>query len=95
MPGWTASSVLRTHTALDAADVAQAYLWRVKHTFRETENPLEFGPVLHHRDDTTVGHMVGCFLALRPEVDLQRRPDERDVEVAWPDLLRDLAGSGS
>jgi len=39
--------------------------------------------------------MVGCFLALRPEADLQRRLDERDVEIAWPDLLRDLAGSGS
>jgi len=87
--------VLRTSTALDAADVARAYksLWRVERTFRETKSTLEVaGPSFHHRDDTTVGHIVGCFLALRLEV----RPaaparDERGVEVAWPDLMRDLA----
>jgi len=85
--------VLRTSTALDAADVARAYksLWRVERTFRETKSTLEVRPVFHHRDDTTVGHIVGCFLALRLEVDLQRRLDERGVEVAWPDLMRDLA----
>jgi DDE family transposase len=85
--------VLRTNTALDAADAARAYksLWRVERTFRETKSTLEVRPVFHHRDDTTIGHIVGCFLALRLEVDLQRRLDERGVEVAWPDLLRDLA----
>lgn len=46
--------------------------------------------MFHHRDDTTIGHIVGCFLALRLEVDLQRRLDEREVDVAWPDLMRDL-----
>jgi hypothetical protein len=85
--------VLRTNTALDPAEVARAYksLWRVERTFRETKSTLEVRPVFHHRDDTTIGHIVGCFLALRLEVDLQRRLDERDVEVAWPDLMRDLA----
>jgi DDE family transposase len=85
--------VLRTNTALDAADVARAYksLWRVERTFRETKSTLAVRPVFHHRDDTTIGHIVGCFLALRLEVDLQRRLDERGVEVAWPDLMRDLA----
>ncbi len=85
--------VLRTNTALDPAEVARAYksLWRVERTFRETKSTLEVRPVFHHRDDTTIGHIVGCFLALRLEVDLQRRLDERGVEVAWPDLMRDLA----
>lgn len=85
--------VLRTNTALDPADVARAYksLWRVERTFRETKSMLEVRPVFHHRDDTTVGHIVGCFLALRLEVDLQRRLDDRGVDVAWPDLMRDLA----
>ncbi len=84
--------VLRTNTALDPADVARAYksLWRVERTFRETKSTLEVRPVFHHRDDTTIGHIVGCFLALRLEVDLQRRLDERGVDVAWPDLMRDL-----
>ncbi len=85
--------VLRTNTALPTAEVAQAYksLWRVERTFREEKSTLEVRPVYHHRDDTTVGHIVACFLALRLEVDLQRRLDERKVDVPWPDLMRDLA----
>lgn len=84
--------VLRTSTDLDAEQVALAYksLWRVERAFRETKSTLEVRPVFHHRDDTTVGHIVGCFLALRLEVDLQRRLDERGVDVSWPDLMRDL-----
>jgi len=85
--------VLRTNTALPAAEVAQAYtsLWRVERTFREEKATLAVRPVYHHRDDTTLGHIVACFLALRLEVDLQRRLDERGVTVPWPDLMRDLA----
>jgi len=85
--------VLRTNTPLPPAEVAQAYksLWRVERTFREEKSTLDVRPIYHHRDDTTVGHIVACFLALRLEVDLQRRLDERHVDVAWPDLLRDLA----
>jgi len=48
-------------------------------------------PLYHHRDDTSLGHIVACFLALRLEVDLQRRVEERGVDVSWPDLMRDLA----
>ena len=46
-------------------------------------------PIYHQRDDTSIGHIVACFLALRLEVDLQRRLEERG-EVSWPDLMRDL-----
>jgi hypothetical protein len=79
--------VLRANTALPTAEVAQAYksLWRVARTFREETSTLEVRPVYHHRDDTTVGHIVACFLAHRLEVDLQRR-----LAVAWLDLMRDL-----
>jgi hypothetical protein len=85
--------VLRTNTDLPAAEVATAYksLWRVERTFREEKSTLEVRPVYHHRDDTTIGHIVACFLALRLEVDLQRRLDARGVNVPWPDLMRDLA----
>jgi hypothetical protein len=85
--------VLRTSTDFDTAEVARAYksLWRVERAFRETKSTLEVRPTFHHRDDTTIGHIVGCFLALRLEVDLQRRLDERGAEVSWPDLMRDLA----
>ncbi len=84
--------VLRTSTALPAAEVARAYksLWRVERTFREEKSTLEVRPIFHHRDDTSIGHIVACFLALRLEVDLQRRLDQRQVEVSWPDLMRDL-----
>lgn len=84
--------VLRTNTPLPTEDVARAYksLWRVERTFREEKSTLEVRPVYHHCDDTTVGHIVACFLALRLEVDLQRRLDERQVDAAWPDLMRDL-----
>ncbi len=60
-------------------------------TFREEKSTLEVRSVYHHRDDTTVGHIVGCFLALRLEVDLQCRLEERHVAAPWPDLMRDLA----
>jgi hypothetical protein len=84
--------VLRTSTELAAAEVALAYksLWRVERAFRETKNTLDVRPIFHHRDDTTVGHIVGCFLALRLEVDLQRRLDAAGVDCSWPDLMRDL-----
>ncbi len=85
--------VLRTSTSLSAEDVARAYksLWRVERTFRETKSTLEVRPIFHHRDETTIGHIVACFLALRLEVDLQRRLDERGCTASWPDLMRDLA----
>ena len=37
-----------------------------------------------------MGHIVACFLALRLEVDLQRRLDERGSHASWLDLMRDL-----
>ena len=84
--------VLRTSTALSPDEVARAYksLWRVERSFRETKSTLQVRPLYHHRDDTTVGHLVACLLALRLEVDLQRRLDQRGCTVAWPDLMRDL-----
>ena len=85
--------VLTTNTALPADEVATTYksLWRVERTFREQKSTLEVRPIFHHRDDTSIGHIVAGFLALRLEVDLQRRLDEKEVNVSWPDLMRDLA----
>jgi Transposase DDE domain len=84
--------VLTTNTDLPAAEVAQTYksLWRVERTFREQKSTLEVRPLYHHRDDTCIGHIVASFLALRLEVDLQQRLDEREIKVSWPDLMRDL-----
>jgi hypothetical protein len=85
--------VLTTSTELPAAEVALAYksLWRVERAFRTLKSTLDVRPIFHQRDDSVIGHIVGCFLALRLEVDLQRRLDAKDLTVPWPDLMRDLA----
>jgi hypothetical protein len=85
--------MLTTNTLLPTDQVALAYkrLWRVERTFREEKSTLEVRPIFHHLDRNSIGHIVGCFLALRLEVDLQIRLDEHMVETSWPDLMRDLA----
>lgn len=85
--------VLTTSTGLPAAEVAKAYksLWRVERAFREMKSTLDVRPIFHQRDDSVIGHIVGCFLALRLEVDLQRRLDAKGLTAPWPDLMRDLA----
>jgi hypothetical protein len=85
--------VLRTNTELSTDQVALAYksLWRVERCFRETKSTLEVRPVFHHRDDTTIGHIVGCFLALRLEVHLQRKLEAADIPLPWPDVMRQLS----
>jgi hypothetical protein len=85
--------VLTTNTLLPTDQVALAYksLWRVERTFREEKSTLEVRPIFHQLDSTSIGHIVGCFLALRLEVDLQIRLDERRIATSWPDLMRDLA----
>jgi hypothetical protein len=85
--------VLTTNQAWPAEEVALAYksLWRVERTFREAKTGLEIRPIFHQRDDASIGHIVAGFLALRLEVDLQRRLEERQVAVPWADLMADLA----
>lgn len=84
--------VLRTNTELPTEEVALTYksLWRVERAFRETKSMLEVRPVFHRLEITSVGHIVGCFLASRLEVDLQRRLDEKKLAVSWPTLMHDL-----
>ena len=85
--------VLTTNTKLSAAEVATTCksLWRVERAFRTEKSVLDVRPIHHHTDRNSIGHIVACFLALRLEVDLQRRLDEKGIGVSWPDLMRDLA----
>lgn len=85
--------VLTTNTDLPAAEVATTYksLWRVERAFRTEKSVLDVRPIYHHTDRNSIGHIVACFLALRLEVDLQRRLDEKGVHASWPDVMRDLA----
>jgi hypothetical protein len=85
--------VLTTNTVLPRDDVATTYksLWRVERTFREEKCTLAVRPLYHHNDETSIGHIVASFLALRLEVHLQRRLEEAGVDVSWPELMGDLA----
>ncbi len=85
--------VLSTNTEHPAAEVAHFYkgLWRVERAFREVKSTLEVRPIYHQNDEACVGHLVAGFLALRLEVDLQRRLDAAGDATPWPDLMRDLA----
>ncbi|HSM89981.1 MAG TPA: hypothetical protein VLT56_08145 [Desulfobacterales bacterium] len=47
-------------------------------------------PIYHQRDDTSIGHIVASFLALRLEVDLSMQLDKKSIDCSWPDLMRDL-----
>lgn len=84
--------VLRTNMDLSTSDIAKTYkgLWRVERAFREQKSTLEMQPNFHHQDSTRVGHIVGRFLGLRLEVDLQRRMSEKGIDAPWPNLMRDL-----
>ena len=57
----------------------------------EEKSTLEVRPIYHHQDETRIGHIVASFLALRLEVDLQRRLEGKGIEAPWPNLMRDLA----
>ena len=85
--------VLTTNTELSTEEVAMTYkgLWRVERMFREGKNTLKVRPLFHHRDDTSMGHIVASFLALRLEVDLQRRLEQITLSASWPDVIRDLS----
>jgi transposase len=85
--------VLRTNTHLPASEVAKTYkgLWRVERTFQKEKSTLEVRPIFHHRDDTSIGHIVASFLALRLEVDLQGRLEKKAIDTSWPELMRDLS----
>lgn len=84
--------VLRTNMNLPADEIAKTYkgLWRVERTFREEKSTLEMRPLFHHQDETRIGHIVASFLALRLEVDLHRRLEEKKINISWPNLMRDL-----
>lgn len=87
------SSVLTTNTRLSAAQVATTYKfqWREERAFRTEESVPAVSPIYHNSDLHSFGYIVACVLALRLEVELQHRLDEKGIPVTRPDLMRDLA----
>jgi hypothetical protein len=55
------------------------------------KSTLDVRPIFPQRDDSVIGHIVGCLLALRLEVDLHRRLEAKGLAAPWSDLIRDLA----
>ena len=84
--------VLRTNSQLDTDQVALAYkdLWRVERAFREMKSSLDLRPVYYWKDSRVRGHIMVCFLALVLESALQRKLAEKEIDVEYCYLLRDL-----
>jgi hypothetical protein len=86
--------VLRTTTDLPAAEVAEAYkqLTWVERLWRELKSVLRLRPVFHHWKRINVkGHMFVCFLALYLVALLKQRLREKDLELPWDNVIRDLS----
>jgi hypothetical protein len=84
--------VLRTNTALPAAEVALQYkqLWRVEHWFRACKSLLATRPIYHQRDETIRGHVFCSFLALLLRHELQARLAARGHQLEWAEVIEDL-----
>ncbi|MFC1835806.1 IS1634 family transposase [Thermodesulfobacteriota bacterium] len=84
--------VLRTNTALPAAEVALKYkqLWMVEMLFRSAKSLLETRPVFHKCDRTIRGHVFCSFLALVLRRALQDRLDAKEYCFEWTDVLQSL-----
>jgi hypothetical protein len=84
--------VLRTDTALPAAEVALQYkkLWQVEQWFRACKSLLETQPIYHQRDETIRGHVFCSFLALLLRHELQTRLQARGQQLEWAEVIQDL-----
>jgi transposase len=84
--------LLRSNTELSAAEIGLAYkeLWRVEHAFRELKTGLEIRPVRHWSPSRVRGHFGVCFLALVVESTLARMLREKNLQVSYRKVLKDL-----
>ncbi len=84
--------VLRTNTALPAAEVALQYkhLLTVERFFRAAKSLLETRPIFHKTDEAITGHLFVSFLALLLMHELTQRLKKRGWKLEWGDILRDL-----
>jgi transposase len=75
-----------------AEELALRYkdLWMVESIFRAAKSVLESRPIYHKCNATIRGHVFCSFLALTLMKELEDRLAERDLELEWADVLRDL-----
>ena len=84
--------VLRTNTALPAAEVAMQYkrLLLVEQFFRATKSILDTRPIFHQWDATIRGHVFCSFLALVLVDELKQRLISRGLKLEWDVIRQDL-----
>jgi transposase len=70
--------------------LAYKELWRVEHAFRELKTGLEIRPVRHWASSRVRGHFGVCFLALVVESTLARMLREKNPQVSYRKVLKDL-----
>jgi hypothetical protein len=84
--------VLRTNTALPAAEVALQYkrLLLVEQFFRAAKSMLDSRPIFHQGDDSIRGHIFCSFLALLLHHELEERLKKNGNQFEWDVIRRDL-----
>jgi transposase len=85
--------VLRTNTALPAAEVAVQYkrLLVVEQFFRAMKSMLDSRPVFHQGDSSIRGHVFCSFLALLLHHELEQRLKQQGSSFEWRVICQDLA----
>jgi len=85
--------VLRTNTALAAAEAALAYkgLWQVEQAFRTLKTPLELRPIYHWTERRVRGHITVCFLAFTLRQILKQRLAEQAFAGSFVELVDGLS----
>ena len=84
--------VLRTNTALPAAQVSLRYkeLWMVERLFRDAKTLLKTRPIFHKRDETIRGHVFCTFLGLVLLKELDRCLRAAGLDLEHNEVMRDL-----
>jgi transposase len=84
--------VLRTNTTIEKQDVALKYkqLLLVEDIFRTMKSILDTRPVFHQCDDNISGHVFCSFLAQVLRKALQDRIAEKQWNLEWADVIRDV-----
>jgi transposase len=84
--------VLRTNTALEAAQVALRYkeLWMVERLFRDAKTLLKTRPIFHKLDETIRGHVFCTFLGLVLLKELDRCLRAAGLDLEHNEVMRDL-----
>lgn len=84
--------VLTTNTPLPSVQVVQSYkdLWQVELAFRQLKSELEMGPIYHWKDRRIRAHILICFLAFVLRTALYKKLKEKNKEVSYTEVMRDL-----